>query len=167
MGDANFKVTGPFDYIVTWQIQKTCICTSAIPMAVKLGRAVTFCWKNRHTCSSDLLTTWSRDKCKTLYLHFCNIYGHQTGQTSNFKWEDPISKVTWTLDYLVTWQMKKTYIYTSAIPMAIKLGRVVICGEGTQHSKPRDLLITWSRDKWKKLISILMQYLWRLNLAEW
>ena len=60
--------------------------------------------------SCDLLIMWSRDKCKNLYLHFCNIYGHQNWQSSNLRWGDHIFKVTWTLDYVVTWQMEKTYI---------------------------------------------------------
>ena len=39
--------------------------------------------------------------------------------------------------------------------MVIKLGRVVACGWETPTAKSRDLLITWSRDKLKKLISVL------------
>ena len=34
--------------------------------------------------------------------------------------------------------------------MAAKVGQVVTDGRGTPTSKPRDLLIAWSRDKWKK-----------------
>ena len=41
---------------------------------------------------------------------------------------------------------EKPYIFTSAIPMATKVGRVVTCD---------GLLITWSRDKFKRLISAL------------
>ena len=62
---------------------------------------------------------------------------------------------------------EKPYICPSAIPMATKLGRVVTCSERTPPSKSRDLFITWSRDKFKKLISALPQYLWPPNLAEW
>ena len=34
-------------------------------------------------------------------------------------------------------------------------------------TKLRDLWITWSLDKLKKLISTLLQYLWPSSLAEW
>ena len=50
--------------------------------------------------------------------------------------------------------------------MTTKLGRVVTCGGGTQHSKSRDVLITWLRDKRKKLLSAFQQHLWQPNLAE-
>ena len=49
--------------------------------------------------------------------------------------------------------------------MATKRGRVVTCSGGTPSSKSDDLLITWSSDKFKKLISALPQYLWPSNLA--
>ena len=29
----------------------------------------------------DLFITWSCDKYKTLYLHFCSTYDHKTGQS--------------------------------------------------------------------------------------
>ena len=35
------------------------------------------------------------------------------------------------------------------MPMAIKLGRIVTCSEWTSPSKSCDLLIMWSRDKYK------------------
>ena len=61
---------------------------------------------------------------------------------------------------------EKPYICPSATPMTTKLDREVICSGGTPPSKSRDLLITWSRDKFKKLISALSQYLWPPTLAE-
>ena len=51
--------------------------------------------------------------------------------------------------------------------MATKLGRVVTCNGEAQPSISRDLLITCSRDKFKKLISALLQYLLPPNLAEY
>ena len=54
----------------------------------------------------------------------------------------------------------KPYICPSATPIGTKFSR------GTLPSKSRDLLITWSREKFKKLISALPQYLWPPNLAE-
>ena len=46
--------------------------------------------------------------------------------------------------------MKKTYISTSAISMTIKLGRMVTCDGGTPTSRSCDILIMWSRDKWRR-----------------
>ena len=48
----------------------------------------------------------------------------------------------------------RPYICTSAIPMATKLERVVTCDGGTTTSRLCDLLIMWSREKWKK------NYIW-------
>ena len=72
-----------FGYAVTWQIQKT----STIPMA-KLGRVVTYGWDTPPSKSRDILLMWSTDKCKTLYLPFCNTYGYLTwlrGHVTNQK----------------------------------------------------------------------------------
>ena len=100
---------------------------------------------------TNILITWSSGKCKTLYLNFPNFYGLQTWQSSNLRWTDPILKVTWPSNYLVTWQMKKTYTSTFAIPMAIRLGRVVTYGQKTPHIKSCYLLFKWFHDKCKIL----------------
>ena len=123
-GNPTFKVMWPFDYMVTWQIQKTYVCTSAIPMATKLGRVVTYIGRSQ---IHSQVTFWSR-------VHLTNV---------------------------------KPYICISAVSMATKLGSIVTWGGGTQPSKPSDLLITWSREKLKKLIPLRPQYLWPPNLAEW
>ena len=94
-------------------------------------------WVTASTKLSDFLITWSPDKCKPLYLPFCNTYGHQAWQTRNLRWGDPTFKVRGPFIYVVTWQMKKTYIYISTIPMTIKLGRVVTYGQKTPHTKSR------------------------------
>ena len=106
-------------------------------------------WVTTSTKLHDLLIKWSWNKCKALYLPFHNIHGPQNWQSGDLQWGNPTFKVTSPFDYVVTWQMKKTYICTSAISMATKFGRVVICEGWTQPSKSRDLLILWSRDKWK------------------
>ena len=113
------------------------------------------------TKSRDLLMVWSRDKCKTLYLDFCNAYGYLTWKNYNLRWGDPNLKVTWPFDHVVNWQMKKSYICTSAASMSTKLGRVVTYGQKTPSTKSGDFLITWSCGKWKKLISALPRYLWQ------
>ena len=108
-------------------------------------------WVTPSTKLRDLLITWARDKCRALYLPFHNTYDHQTWQSSYLRWENPTFKITWPFDYMVTWQMKKTYIFTSTISMATKLGRVVTCSWKIPSTKSYDLLITRSRDKWKIL----------------
>ena len=122
--DPKFKVKLSFCYGVTWHMKKTFICTSTIPMATKLGKVVTYVRKTPPTKLRDLLIKWSPDKCKTLYLHFCNTYDYQTWLSGNLRW-------------------------------------------GTSPSKSRDLLIMRSCDTWKRLISALPQYLWPPNLAKW
>ena len=156
----------PFDNVVTWHIQKTYIYSSAIPMTTKFGRLVTCSGRNPPSKSRDLLITWSRDKLKHLYMHFHNTYGHQTWQGDNLPLENPTYLVRWPFDNVATWQIQEIYICSSAILMATKIGRVVACGGGTPTSKSRALLITWSREKFKKLISALPQYLWPPNLVE-
>ena len=72
-------------------------------MAAKLGSVVTCGQKIPHTMLHDLLITWSRDKYKTLYLHFWGTYDHKTGQSSKRelsitwsrdKWKKLISTIT-------------------------------------------------------------------------
>ena len=87
-------------------------------------------WRITPSKSPDILITWSRDKLKNLYLHFHNNYGHQTWQSSCLRLGDPNCKVTWSFNNLVTWQIKKTYICSSIIPMITKFGRLVTCSGG-------------------------------------
>ena len=144
-------MSGDLLIVVTWWIINSYICSSAIPMATTTGRVVTCDTGTPPSKSCDLLIMWSRDKCKSLYLHFRIIYGQKTWQSGILRWDDPIFKVTWTLDYVVTWQMKKIYIYPHTIPMATKLGRVVTYIGGIPSTTSYNLLISWSREKWKTL----------------
>ena len=107
-------------------------------------------WVTTSVKLHDLLITWSLDKFRALYLPFHNTYGPQNWQSGDLQWGNPTFKVTWPFDYVVRWQMKKTYICTSAISMATKFGRVVTCNGGTPSSELCILLIIWSRDKWKE-----------------
>ena len=104
-------------------------------------------WMTASIKLGDLLITWSRDKCKALYLLFRNTYGPQNWQSSNLWWGEPTFKVLWPFNHVVIWQIQTVYICTSAISMATKLGRVVTWGGGGQSSKSRELLITRSHDK--------------------
>ena len=58
-------------------------------MAIKFGRGVTYRQKTPRTKSGYILIKWSRGKCKTLYLLFGIIYGHQASESSNLQSEDP------------------------------------------------------------------------------
>ena len=95
------------------------------------------------------MVTWQIQK--NLYLHFHSTYGYQTWQGGNLLSEDLTYLVSWPVDNVVTWQIKKAYICTSTIPKATKLGRVVTYGWKIPPTKSCDLLITWSSDKWKIL----------------
>ena len=130
-------------------------------------QSATYGQKIQHTKSCYPLIKWSRDKCKTLYLHFGNIYDHQTWQSGNLRWRDPSFKGMCPFGYVVTWQKKKNYFCTSTIPMATKLGRVITYGQKTPYTKLHDLLITWSRGKWKKPKSTLTEYLWQSGNLHW
>ena len=114
---------------------------------------------------------------KNLYLLFRNTYGHQTWQSSNLQWANTTFKVTWPFYYVITWQIQKTYICSSTIPMATKLlqnhvnfwwrGHMTIGKNLYLHLQNTyghqtyirevpstilcNLLISWSREKWKTL----------------
>ena len=139
--------TKTFNYVVSWKMKKAYICTSAIPMVINFGRVVTYGQKAPHTKLRCLLITWSCDKCKTLYLHFSSTYDHKTAQSGNLQWGKYNFKVMSPFDFVVTWQMKKTYISTSTASMATKFGRVVTYSWKIPLTKWCDLLITRSRDK--------------------
>ena len=47
-------------------------------MAIKIVKKVTYGEGTQPTKSNDFLTRWSRDIFKIFYLHFLNIYDHQT-----------------------------------------------------------------------------------------
>ena len=65
-----------------------------MPVVIKFGRVVTYSWKIPHTTLHDLLIIWSRDKYKTLYLHFCSTYDHKTVQSRNLEWGEQTFKLT-------------------------------------------------------------------------
>ena len=150
-GDPIFKVTWTFDYAVTWQIKRTYIYTAAIPMAIKLGRVITYGKKTPQTKSRYPLIKCCRDKCKTLYLHFHNIYGHQTWQRGNLWWRDPNFKVMWPFDYVVTWQMKKILYLSFLNTYGHETRKSDTYGLKIPHIKLHDPLITWSSEKYKTL----------------
>ena len=149
-GNPTFKVMWPFDYMVTWQIQKTYVCTSAIPMATKLGRVLTYVGRSQ---IHSQVTFWSRVHLTNVKPYICisAVSGHQTWQHSNLRWGNPTFKAKWPFDYVVTWEIEKTYTFTSAISVATKLGRVVTYTGGIRPLNSCNLLITRSCERWKTL----------------
>ena len=62
------------------------------------------------------------------------------------------------------------HISTTTVPIATKLGRMIICLDGLLPVKSHDCLITWSWEitrQNKTTISPLSERLWLPNLAEW
>ena len=62
---------------------------------------------------------------------------------------------------------QKRYIFTFTRPTDPKLCRVVAQDEEISSTKSHDTSTTWSRDKSKNFISLLLQGLWTPNLAGW
>ena len=64
-------------------ITNAIISSSMKPIDPKVSRVVTQEERTPPTKSRDTLISWSRDKQKTLYLHFHNVYGSLTQQGSD------------------------------------------------------------------------------------
>ena len=85
---------------------------------------------------------------KTLYLHYHNVYGHQTWQGGDLPWGALTHKATWPLgnnvvlqNHVMNW---KQNISTARVPMATKLGRMVTYLGGIVSIKSRVSQVTWS-----------------------
>ena len=97
-------------------------------------------WDTASTKSRNLLITWSRDKCKTLYLHFRIVvtYG---GGTPPAKWRE----------LLITWSIiseKNLYLH---FQNTYSHQNWQTYGRKTSPAKSHDLLTTWSCDNCKTL----------------
>lgn len=68
--------------------------TSTSPMSTKIVRVALYCGGTLPTKSRDLMTSWLRDKEKTLYLDFHITYDYQIWQNGNLGWEDPTHQIT-------------------------------------------------------------------------
>ena len=71
------QVSWSFDGVVMTQ-KKNLISQLPQHMTIKIGKKVTYGEGTQPAKSNDILTRWSRDIFKILYLHFLNIYDHQT-----------------------------------------------------------------------------------------
>ena len=144
-----------------------CLHFHILPMPIKPCRVVTYCWKNPHAYSGDLLITWSREKYKTLYLHFCNIYGHQTWQNSYLGWVGEQSLKL--REPLIAWSHDKWKNLINTLPQYLWPSNLTECNlrsEDPTHQVmlPFDQVVSWQM---QDFISPLPQYLWPPNLTEW
>ena len=111
---------------------------------------------------------------KTLYLHYHNTFRHQNCRGGVLKWVAPTHNVTWPFHHMVlrdnvtNW---KHYIFTTRVPMAIKLGRMVTYRNELRSKKSEDFLIIMSSDEipcqTKIFKSPLPQWVWLPNFANW
>ena len=128
---------------------KLYICTSTITMVTKLGWVAT--WVRGPQLQKHLLITWSRDKWKKPYICICT--------------KSMATKVSIVLTYgqkilpnksrefLIMWSYDKWKKIISPLPQYLWYqtwhgGNLVWEDPSTNLW---DLLITWSRHKWKKL----------------
>ena len=102
-------------------------------------------WLTTSVKLHDLLITWSRDKCKALYLPFHNTYGPQNWQSGDLQWGNPTFKVTWPFDDVVRWQMKKTYICTCNICICNIYGYQIWQSSSLWRMEPT-FKVTWPSD---------------------
>ena len=71
---------------------------------------------------------------------------------------------------VITWQMKKRYIFTSRRPIATKLDREVAFDKKMLFAEPHNLFITWIYQvTWqiKNVLSPIPRDLWTPNLTRW
>ena len=91
---------------------------------------------------------------KTLQLHYLNAYVHQDWQCGHLTWGAFIHKVIWPSHHMVFRdhvKAKSYYIFTTRVPIAIKLGKMVTYLEGLLPIKSHGPFITWSWEiTWKK-----------------
>ena len=72
---------------------------------------------------------------KTLYLHYHNAYGHQTGQDSDLSGGAPTHKVTWPFDHVILRNQvtNVNYISTTTVPVhkVTKVGNIMTYIDGS------------------------------------
>ena len=123
-----------------------------------------------HSTLCSCVFTRSRDRLKPLYLFYHSVYGHKTWHGGYIQWGASFHKVktfiTWPCK--VMWQVRYV-IFSTTMPMATKLNRVIIYNEEIPSIKSQDPL-TWScKIAWQIQydVSLLPQDLWSMNMARW
>ena len=137
--DERIPPTKSRDILITWQIKSIIFLLSKAygPQTLQGGDLG---WGKPTDKSRDTSKTWSRDKSKTLYLHFHKAYGWWL----RMKGPHPQNQVTDQSSRHMTNQ--RCYISTFTRPMDAKPSRVVTWNENSTH-KSRDTSTTWSLDK--------------------
>ena len=90
------------------------------------------------------MTFWSHDHVTNIKLCICTsgvLMTTRLGRVATCSGANPTFRVTWTFNYVVTWQMKKTYIYNYTILIATKLGTMKTYIGGVPPINLCDLLI--------------------------
>ena len=121
-------------------------------LATEVGRVMTCNWGPNLRSHVTFWLCGHVANSKFLYLLFRNNYGHPNSQTANLRCGAQSSKSckclnTWSHD---KWK-KRTCVYTYTKPMATKLCQVVTYIGGIPSTTYHNLLISWSRKKWKTL----------------
>ena len=127
-------------YVITWLHYKF---ISALPQYLcppKLS-VVTYGWKIPPNKSCDLLITRSRDKWK---LPFHNTWSLQIWQSIYWSLEDTSHQVMWSFDHVVTWKIKKKYLYFNNI-YGIQTWQSRGLKWKTRSPKSRESLAKWLR----------------------
>ena len=144
-------VRWPFDHVVTWEIENliSALLQYLWPsnlaeqlLGVSGGAIFKVTW------TFDCVVTWQMKKSYKYTSAVPMAIKLDRVQLTLRRPNTP-SHVTFWSSGLVT--NARLYISTSAVSMTTKLDRVVTCDGGTPTSRACDLLVMWSRDKWKKL----------------
>ena len=129
MGGPNLNDTKSRELLVTWlhdKLKKTYIYTSAIPMAIKLDRVVTYGQKTSHTRSH--LTFWSSGLVTNVRPYVCTFAISLATKLDRVVTCDGGTPSSRSCDLLIMWsreKMKKTCIYTY-FPVNIRLDKDVL-----------------------------------------
>ena len=106
------------------------------------------------------MTLWScdlarsREKIKPLYLHYHNIYGHQTSKDGDISWQAPNHKVIQGFDHVVLQghaANKNHDISITRVSMTTKLCRKIAFLDGLLPVMLHDPLIIWPCEIWGSL----------------
>ena len=154
-------MTNEILYISTWTRS----------LARKYGKVETFRDWLPPINSHKLLNMWSRNKSRTLYLHYHNAYGLQTYQDDELPWGELPYKITWFISDVILWDHvtnQKHHIFNSTMIKVTKFGKVLTYDESVFTDNA-----IWSFNhfevtrKTKNITSPTLQGLWPQNFAVW
>ena len=159
-GNPTFKVMWPFDYVVTWQTQKTYLFFHNT-YGFQTWQNSNLQWQDptfKVTWSFDCMVTWQIQK---KYLHLHNTKATKLGRVLTYIGGIPS---TTSSNLLISWKTKNLI---TVFPQYLEPPNLASINLRLEHStKSCDNLITWSREKLKKHLSAFQQHLWQADLAE-